>query len=502
MQTRSEQDFSRREPTALAAGIGGLSIRESASGLMPRPVRRCGVTLIELLIVMGIMTVLATLSLTTVKGLLKGQKVTQAARLVEQYIESARLRAVTNGRPVAVFLERVAVTGDTAGDPIYQNFFATRLSIGEVFPPYRGDVLSATGTLWDVDMSMNSTQQNGPANVVARSADGFADQVRFTPGDVLSAFGTPSIPGMMAVGDTIEFEGTVGRFPIERIDWVSDGGTGSHVAVTFFNPPAPLVYNSSLKAQNIRPPRTLMPAYSTQEPRLPLPPPPGVPALEGVTDATPTGAPPSVGFRIYRRPTKSLVGAITLPRGTCVDFAASGFGSTSAGGGDSTSPFWLGSAPSTAAVSRSSYSRIGILFNAEGRLASVMVENNFGGTRAYTATDADQILHLLVGRTDQVIPGSLDTEQNRKLAMLLKSPPTDSDPLLSNLLDPGNTWITCNPFTGEIRSAPVSEVSDDTTFPSGDTLPVVRAKVANDPTQSIAEVVQAARALATAGVNE
>ena len=52
--------------------------------------RRSAVTLVELLIVMGILTILATLALTTVKGLLRDQKVTQAARLVEQYIEIGR----------------------------------------------------------------------------------------------------------------------------------------------------------------------------------------------------------------------------------------------------------------------------------------------------------------------------------------------------------------------------------------------------------------------------
>ena len=77
--------------------------------------RRRGVTLVELLIVMGVLTILATLSLTTVKGLLKDQKISQAGRLVEQYFESARIRALTNGRPVAVFLERVDLTGDASG---------------------------------------------------------------------------------------------------------------------------------------------------------------------------------------------------------------------------------------------------------------------------------------------------------------------------------------------------------------------------------------------------
>ena len=111
-------------------------------------------TLVELLIVMAVLTILATMALTTLKGLLKDQKVTQAARLAQQYIETAKIRAITSGRPVAVFLERVSLNGDSLnpGAPRPENYMATRLSIGEVFPPYIGDVDSAEGALWDVDM--------------------------------------------------------------------------------------------------------------------------------------------------------------------------------------------------------------------------------------------------------------------------------------------------------------------------------------------------------------
>ena len=163
-------------------------------------------------------------------------------------------------------------------------------------------------------------------------------------------------------------------------------------------------------------------------------------------------------------------------------------------GADANSPFYLGVAPSSVAVTPSSYSRIALLFTADGRLSGVLVENNTNGSNPPPfATDASQILHLMVGRTDQVAPGDLSTELGRKQALLSRTPPNASDPFQSNLLDPGNTWITCNPFTGEIKSSPVSDVSEAT-------LSATRTAVNADPTVSIAAVVQEARALSTAGV--
>ena len=96
-------------------------------------------TLVELLIVIAIATILATLSLTTMQGLLKDQKISQSVRLARQYIESARTRAMATGRPVALFLERVSPEGDTTGAPVVANHTVTRMSIGEVFPPYTGE---------------------------------------------------------------------------------------------------------------------------------------------------------------------------------------------------------------------------------------------------------------------------------------------------------------------------------------------------------------------------
>lgn len=431
---------------------------------------RNAITLIELLIVMGILTILATVSLATVKGLLKDQKVTRAAQLVEQYIESARVRALTNRRPVAVFLERSAVVGN-AGAPVLGNYTVTRLTIGEVFPPYTGDVLNVSGQLGDVN------------------TDGFADQVTFIVDDVVSGFGSGvTQPGFLQGGDLLEFDGYEGRLPITGLTYLA-GSTSPpippKVVVAFANPP--LIPGTTLG---------LVP------PALPIP---------------ATGR--SVGFRAYRRPSKSLVGAITMPRGTCVDLAASGFGPAFAGAADE---ILAGSPPAPVAVSQFAltgppmssrgprdFSRIALLFSESGRLSGCYRETRIGGSSAFFELLPSQVLHLMVGRTEQVLPVSdaaadLSTPRNRKRALIQRSPQEEADPVRSNLMDPANVWIVCNPFTGEIKSAPVTQVPDATLSAAVNAL---ASEPANETefavqTASAQNVVRAARALARSGMRE
>ena len=434
---------------------------------------RRGFTLIELLIVVGILTILATLSLTTVKGLLKDQKITQAAQLAKEYFETARLRALSSGRPVAVFLDRVSAVGDANGAAIPANFTTTRLSIGEVFPPYTGDVIGATGSMWDINFDLHNGAPNQP-----RQADNFADQIRFIVQDVASGFGPG---GFISVGDTIEFDGYNGRFMIEDIRQV-----GTQIAVTFFNPPEQynprwlqLVANGSND-----------PTFEATHSRVP----PQIPVINrdasnnqvqvGIGDDTSalTSSLPAVGFRVYRRPTKSLVGSVTLPRGICIDLAASGFGPFSAGAGDTSSVFSASTLPGLAdtpanQLKSGSYSRLGVLFSADGRLASVIAENNLGGTKSFGGNEATQVLHLLVGKSEQV--ATLTSTPN----IYQRSLPSDRDQFRSNVLDSSNIWISCNPFTGEVRTSQAAEVSD--------------ALIA---TQDLAQIVRTSRTLSTAGV--
>ena len=79
--------------------------------------KRLGATLVELLVVLGISTLLAALILPTVKNLMTDRKSTQAATLVKNFLESARARSIGSGLPVAVVFERLSSTpsSDTDG---------------------------------------------------------------------------------------------------------------------------------------------------------------------------------------------------------------------------------------------------------------------------------------------------------------------------------------------------------------------------------------------------
>ena len=415
---------------------------------------RKGVTLIELLVVMGVITLLATLALNSVKGLLSDRKVKQAGRLVEQYLESAKVRAITTGRPVAVFLDRAQIQPDAAGNAVPQNYTATRLSMGEVFPPYRGDVVNAKGSLWDFPFDTLAPERVG---------DGHADQVRFFPADVFSGFGIPGgEPGFVSVGDLIEFEGVNRRFLIENVTTVNNSDGGVQFAVTFFNPPAPNVYNSALAVNGVRPGDrpNYIPDYSREMPALPLP-----NAFNSL--AEPFADTPSVslvprtevGFRIYRRPTKSMVGAVTLPRGTCIDLYASGLGlrdSASSGSAMNALTYTPPSARNAAfgnvdAFTPSSFNRVGIAFDPAGKPTLMFADENLdNGAATFNGVAQFEIaskLQLLVGRTDQVN------------AVLSRPTEADRDAAFSNVLDPGNTWVTLNPQTGLITSSPVAAVN-------------------------------------------
>ncbi|MFN3190240.1 MAG: Tfp pilus assembly protein FimT/FimU [Aureliella sp.] len=484
--------------TPLEASVMNRSMTDSRNLLSSS--NRRGVTLIELLIVVGLLTILATVSLTSVKGLLKDQKVTQASRVVQQYFENAKVKAITTGRPVAVFLDRVSLQGDGTGNPLPSNFTTNRLSLGDVKPPYTGDIVDATGVLWDIDFTV--AQNTNTPTCIARIPDNFADQIRFSPIDVVSGFGIPNgQSGFVSPGDLIEFEGSSRQYEIEWIEFVpiTNGGTATgnfEVAVTFFNPPAPTVMNGLMAANNLQPSKTtpgfICPYWSTENPSLPVSQDSRLTGLDAPTELTSQPSRPKRSkFRIYRRPVKSLVGAVTMPRGTCVDLFMSGLGLANAAFDPAGSVFNKPLPPMNfrgVPLSPSSYSRVGILFDRTGRPASLFLDEKYvplaspgpAAEEVFQEFPIDNKLYLMVGRTDQVA-----TNAN---ALLSKPAPEDREALLANIFDPANSWICINPQTGLVTTTPVTAIADAT---------VAAANAAGAP----GLVVRESRALAAVGAN-
>jgi len=99
---------------------------------------RRGVTLVELLIVVSIMTILAAIALPAMQTGMESRRIREAARAVHVYFGAAQVRALETGRSAGVMIER-SDENPEAGVLLRQV---------EVPPPYAGDVDGATMRVW------------------------------------------------------------------------------------------------------------------------------------------------------------------------------------------------------------------------------------------------------------------------------------------------------------------------------------------------------------------
>lgn len=348
----------------------------SMATAQPRTLRsdkpRIAYTLVELLVVMAALTVLAAVTLPSLKSLLHDQKVTAASRMVLAHLQAAQARAIAGNSPVAVILERSdAVSPNTV----------SRLSIGQVFPPYEGDTTGTTGTL--------------------SSAGGtYYDTLTVANATALASLLTIN-PPIFEPGDYLQLDDRQSFYVVESVT------PGASAVIKFKNPAD---YQEGDLQVNAR--------------------------------LTTTAR-----FRLYRKPTKSFLQTLTLPRGTCVDLSVSGFGPS-------------GNQFSTLATGLAM-----IVFNPHGRIA-------YWTNGATGSQPATSLLHVLVGRTEQVS---------------LNDPPevaieSDTSTFNANVNDNANSWLTINPFTGAITSAGMQAGSEGSALAVR--LPVSRAFATFGITQS------------------
>jgi prepilin-type N-terminal cleavage/methylation domain-containing protein len=222
-------------------------------------------TLIELLIVIGIMLILVMLAATTMRPDVEGRRIRESARSVNVYLASARNRAMETGRPAGVIFRRLG--GANGSMDIDQC---------EVPPNYCGETEYAVAAVQAV---------TGPPAYV--SAVFYDDYTTTTVSELP--------PGIVQPGDLIQFNL---QGPMYRI--LDDSGAGGMPAnkVQIVNGVKYVVTDSSQPlhatiaeiTQN-----TLIPVWTVRMP-----------------------------YRIFRAPMKGAAQPLELPAGAIVDFTASG----------------------------------------------------------------------------------------------------------------------------------------------------------------------------------
>ncbi|PQO27404.1 hypothetical protein C5Y96_17855 [Blastopirellula marina] len=109
---------------------------------------RLGMTIVELLVVLGVLAILLGIAATAVKTGTRGKKQREAARQVNAYIAAAQAKALQINRPVGIEITRNLIDADN--DDLYVSGTDTGIANASLLmytietpPPYAGDTVSA-----------------------------------------------------------------------------------------------------------------------------------------------------------------------------------------------------------------------------------------------------------------------------------------------------------------------------------------------------------------------
>jgi prepilin-type N-terminal cleavage/methylation domain-containing protein len=130
-----------------------------------------GVTLIELLLVVAILSMLLAIALTMLRPVMKEMKVREAARMVNAYIAGVQARAIQLDRPVGIYMEARRYGGGQLA--------AFELFAAESPPPYAGDIETAAMTL-EADQNPGDGVHRAQVNPGSESI-----QILCQPGDTI-----------------------------------------------------------------------------------------------------------------------------------------------------------------------------------------------------------------------------------------------------------------------------------------------------------------------------
>ncbi len=403
--------------------------------------QRHGFTLVELLTVLGVVSLLALLVLPSVKTLLTDRKSVNSATLVRNFLEAARARAVGSGLPVAVVFERLSsLPADINGDGLINDTDlapnSRLISATATDPLPSGSPVDTNFLPYNASIRLSMAEQplpvtNAMLNVVtpifARAP------LTRTPITWNSLF-TPPVEINQPTLSPSEIESRnyfsidVTSNPLLKLFLIDGNGVSFNKSSTKH-----MIVESYVGANNIWWFTTISSSGVLNNLEQAIP--------SNEIPANPVTGTAIPSFTVFPKLRPINGPAIQLPKGTCVDLSLSGFSSVgNIIGRDQRLRFssaWLYS--STAAPNASELRPIFIVFSPDGGLSRVYA-NKMGSSVSVPVEIADDFF-LHIGKIDQVVVPVID--------------PTNS--IKQNLTDPSTYIVRLSPKSGAISVAPATQ---------------------------------------------
>lgn len=451
-----------------------------------------GLTLVELLVVVGVVSVLSAIMLPGIKSVLTDRKSSQAAIMVKNYLEAARARAVGRNRPVAVVFERLSSRATLSGVKYVSETATTwdpanppSLTPDTNFVPYNTCI-----RLSMAEEPLPITQAILPVPLVFTAR---------MPGDGIN----PPIPTGPYVGDDSLADMHQGQISEVRIFQVNGPPNTdvSQLVGEYLITGSQISFGNSARRFSIVSPRdpSVHETYSRSQAgqngdksiwfsvmnEL---------AFDGHSERAkepyvdiPAGT-SFDSFRIYPRPKPIFTQAIQLPRGMCIDLSISGFGKRLPGhdtltaekqpvfdnNGTAAPEFdyrvrfasdWISNEPTPLIPEQ--LRPVYVVFSPEGQLSHVWANDRrvraFQGDNSYQGSlariDATNDLFFHIGKIDRVTM-PLDPSTFARNAFALKTATRNG--VLNNLTDLNSYVVRLSPTSGAISASPIVNIETQT----------------------------------------
>ncbi|MCY2973408.1 MAG: prepilin-type N-terminal cleavage/methylation domain-containing protein [Planctomycetota bacterium] len=454
---------------------------------------RQGLSLVELLVVIVIISILAALVLPSFKNVLSERKTNVAALEVKSFLEAARARAIARGRNVSVIFERLSSRGDGLGIDGTDVTSSNPPRSITAQNPVSGDA-SEWAAFTTIDPFLNYSQYNTAirmtmAETLRPTEYEIAGTVIATPGPtgfvVVEDISSPSPLPLdsrfaldLVAGNTVELierSGVTNRFQIIA---PATQPTGLQSSYTF------QVLNVGSATQPFGSIAEIDVAARSQQALKRF-----VTIGRGIS-----------GIRVYSQPKPLASVTNELPRGTCIDLSISGLATDEPLANYTSTEFtncqrefasdWimppgLGGPPTPQQLRP-----VMITFSPSGNIDSVVSNapqlfafNPPTTPRVFNARriEPNQDVFLFVGRTDQVVFPTDGTDLNAAGLALRRT-----EGAKPNMLDPTGYWIRISATNGSVAAAPTQawHVEND-----------VNEAAAGNPADSLSEMITESRAL-------